>query len=269
MALARRAGGDVAAGATGLFMAISPRFLTAFSLNNVGQYPDFCALGTSALALLAAGSGLMTPLFLAGLAVWQQLVAICFLATLGIAVAATPALRSPRSLAAGALGFAAGSYPLWIWNAAHGWATFDFFRRGGRDPAARVTGLPESLSRTAGVSLPKMFGLTDAGLPPAIGTVVSLLLLGLVLWRVGTGFILGEYAGAPMLLSAATLSVALLCAGHLIANLFFPTLRNRFRAALARRVRSNAGNDSPNTPRLPARSHSRRVKPSHRRDPSS
>src|SRR5207245_5525581 len=44
LALARRAGGDVAAGATGLFMAISPRFLTAFSLNNVGQYPDFCAL---------------------------------------------------------------------------------------------------------------------------------------------------------------------------------------------------------------------------------
>jgi hypothetical protein len=71
--------------------------------------------------------------------------------------------------------------------------------------------------------------------------VVEMLLSGvlvLVLWRVGTGFILGEYAGAPMLLSAATLSAALLLAGHLIANLFFPTLRNRFRAALARRADS-------------------------------
>jgi hypothetical protein len=50
------------------------------------------------------------------------------------------------------------------------------------------------------------------------------------------GFILGEYAGAPMLLSAATLGAALLLAGHLIANLFFPTLRDRFRVVLAQRA---------------------------------
>jgi 50S ribosome-binding GTPase len=69
--------------------------------------------------------------------------------------------------------------------------------------------------------------------------IVELLLsgeLGLVLWRVGTGFILGEYVGAPMLLSTATLGAVLLLAGHLIANLFFPTLRNRFRAGLAQRA---------------------------------
>jgi hypothetical protein len=69
--------------------------------------------------------------------------------------------------------------------------------------------------------------------------IVELLLSGvlvLVLWRVGMGFILGEYAGAPMLLSAATLVAALLLAGHLIANLFFPTLRNRFRVVLAQRA---------------------------------
>jgi hypothetical protein len=69
--------------------------------------------------------------------------------------------------------------------------------------------------------------------------IVELLLSGvlvLVLWRVGMGFMLGEYAGAPMLLSAATLVAALLLAGHLIANLFFPTLRNRFRVVLAQRA---------------------------------
>jgi energy-coupling factor transporter ATP-binding protein EcfA2 len=59
--------------------------------------------------------------------------------------------------------------------------------------------------------------------------IVELLLsgeLGLVLWRVGMGFILGEYAGAPMLLSAATLGAVLLLAGHLIANLFRSIYRN-------------------------------------------
>src|SRR5262249_8193390 len=69
--------------------------------------------------------------------------------------------------------------------------------------------------------------------------VVEMLLSGvlvLVLWRVGTGFVLGEYAGAPLLLSATTLSTALLLAGHMLANLFFPSLRERFRMVLARRA---------------------------------
>jgi hypothetical protein len=70
-------------------------------------------------------------------------------------------------------------------------------------------------------------------------TGVELLLSGvlaLVLWRVGTGFIVGEYASAPLLLSAVTLIAALFLAGHLVANLCFPALQQRFRAALARRV---------------------------------
>jgi hypothetical protein len=60
--------------------------------------------------------------------------------------------------------------------------------------------------------------------------------LALVLWRVGTGFLLGEYASASMLLSAMTLVVALLLVGHMVARLCFPALRQRFRAALARCV---------------------------------
>jgi len=60
--------------------------------------------------------------------------------------------------------------------------------------------------------------------------------LALVLWRVGTGFLRGEYANASMLLSAMTLVVALLLIGHMAARLCFPALRQRFRAALARRV---------------------------------
>jgi len=60
--------------------------------------------------------------------------------------------------------------------------------------------------------------------------------LALVLWRVGTGFLRGEYASAPMLLSAVTLVVALLLVGHMVARLCFPALRQRFRAALARHM---------------------------------
>jgi len=54
MVLARHAAGLPAAVAAGLFMALSPRFLVAFSLNNVGQYPEVNALG--ALALMALGT---------------------------------------------------------------------------------------------------------------------------------------------------------------------------------------------------------------------
>ena len=88
--------------------------------------------------------------------------------------------------------------------------------------------------------------LAEAGKPSVrrfVGLValagVEVLLSGviaLVLWRVGTGFLLGEYASAPLLLSAVTLIAALLLAGHIVANLCFPTLRQRFQAALARRV---------------------------------
>jgi hypothetical protein len=92
----------------------------------------------------------------------------------------------------------------------------------------------ELLAEAVKPSLRRYLGLASLA-------IVEILLSGvlvLVLWRVGTGFILGEYASVPMLLSAATLSAALLGAGHLIANLFFPTLRNRFRAVLARRADS-------------------------------
>jgi hypothetical protein len=68
---------------------------------------------------------------------------------------------------------------------------------------------------------------------------VEVLLSGvlvLVLWRVGTGFLLGEYANASMLLSAMTLVVALLLVGHMVVRLCFPARRQRFRAALARCV---------------------------------
>jgi hypothetical protein len=180
--LAHRVAGPWAALAAGAFMAVGPRFLMAFSLNNVGQYPDVNALGALGLALLSLGGGLLASAFLIGLAVWQQLLGVYFVLVLLLAVVVSPPLRRPRSLAWGAIGFVAGSYPLWIWNAANAFATFDLFRRGGKNPADRVAGLPDRIERTVSVSLPKLFGLTDLGLEGALAGLVGLVLPMLVVF---------------------------------------------------------------------------------------
>ena len=180
MALARRVGGLPAAAAAGAFLAVSPRFLAAFSLNNVGQYPEVNALGAAGMAVLAAGGGPLGAAFLIGLALWQQLVAVYFVAVLGLAVLVTPEWRRPRELVKTALGLFAGSYPIWVWNAGHGWATFDFFRRGGKNPLDRLVGVPDRLERTAAVSFPKLFGLSDLGVGDLAAVVLGLVLPALV-----------------------------------------------------------------------------------------
>jgi hypothetical protein len=181
MRLAREVGGTKAALGAGLFMAVSPRFLTAFSLNNVGQYPEVNALGTLALALLTPGAGLLLPGLVLGLALWQQLVALYFILTAMVAVALTAPLRRPRVLLDGVSGFLAGAYPVFIWNAANAWATLEWVGKGGKRPMDRLTGFPEQLERTFTVSFPKLFGLTDAGIPPVLATIVGLGFAGLVL----------------------------------------------------------------------------------------
>jgi 4-amino-4-deoxy-L-arabinose transferase-like glycosyltransferase len=158
--LARDAAGRPAAWAAGLFMALPSRFVVAFSVNNVGQYPEFLALGTLALAALARG-GFVVAGFLLGLALWQQLVAVYFVLTAAFGLLVVPAWRTPRVWGKCLLGFAAGSYPIWLWNAAHQWATFDFFRRGGKNPADRFADLPERFWAAVSVSLPKLLGLRD------------------------------------------------------------------------------------------------------------
>jgi hypothetical protein len=181
MRLAREAAGTTAALGAGLFMAVSPRFLTAFSLNNVGQYPEVNALGTLALVLLTPGTGLLLPGFVLGLALWQQLLALYFILTAVLAALATPALRRPRLLLDGVSGFIAGAYPVFIWNAANAWATLDWVGKGGKRPMDRLTGLPEQLERTFTVSFPKLFGLTDAGIPVGLATAMGLGFAGLIL----------------------------------------------------------------------------------------
>jgi hypothetical protein len=209
--LARGLGGPGAAWAAGFYMAVSPRFLTAFSLNNVGQYPEVNALGALALVVLARSRGLLLAGFLLGLALWQQLVAVYFLLAAGLVVALTPALRRRRLLLDGVVGFLAGSCPVWFWNAAHGWRTFDFFRKGGKNPLDRLAGLPDRLDAMASVSFPKLFGLTDVGASGALATSLALslplLVVGLVWSR--RREIRERRAASPALLVGALFAVVL------------------------------------------------------------
>lgn len=181
MALAWRLGGPPAAVPAGLFMALGPRFLLAFSVNNVGQYPEVNALGALALALLPAAGPLAGTGFVLGLALWQQLLAVYFVIVAAVAVLATPGLRQPRRVAAGLGALLLGAYPVWIWNAANHWATFELFRRGGKDPASRLGDLPDRLENTVTLSLPKLFGLTDLGTAGTAAALLGLLLPALVL----------------------------------------------------------------------------------------
>jgi hypothetical protein len=174
MSLAQRAGGLIAATGAGVFMAWSPRFLTAFSLNNVGQYPEVNALGTLGLALLARGAGPFVPALVLGLGLWQQLVGVYFVLVVAAAALVTPELRRPRAIATGLAGFGLGSYPIWVWNLANEWATFDWFRRGGKNPLDRIATFPDQISRVVTVSLPRMFNAPDVGAPEKVAWMLGL-----------------------------------------------------------------------------------------------
>jgi energy-coupling factor transporter ATP-binding protein EcfA2 len=71
-------------------------------------------------------------------------------------------------------------------------------------------------------------------------TVEALLFLVLLiaLWRIGSGFVLGNYLPAALLLNALALIVALILIGQLVASFFFPALRERLRRVVATRAES-------------------------------
>jgi len=60
--------------------------------------------------------------------------------------------------------------------------------------------------------------------------------LATALWRVGKGFVSEEYVSLSLLYNTAALVVLLILGGHVLANLFFPSLRRRFQIELMRRL---------------------------------
>lgn len=172
MALARRVGGTPAAVFAGLYLAIGPKFATVFQLNAVGQYVDVMALGSLALALLArlldddrhgAGArflylGAGTAL---GAAVWQQPVALSYLAAAGAALALRRRTwRDPWALLV-PIGVLLGALPALAWNLQHDWATREILGQSAAAPGLeRLTTLPNQAWRTLRISFPILAGFS-------------------------------------------------------------------------------------------------------------
>ncbi|HEY2943515.1 MAG TPA: hypothetical protein VGN09_13865 [Vicinamibacteria bacterium] len=173
MALARRIGGRGAALVAGLYLAISPRFLTVFSLNCVGQYVDVLALGGLALVVVARlladdrrgadarwsylGAGLLL-----GAAFWQQPVALAYAGVVALALALRRSTRRDGWALLLPLGAFVGALPVLIWNAQNLWQTRDIIMNS-REPgdlAAQADALPHLIRRTLTISFPTLSGLS-------------------------------------------------------------------------------------------------------------
>jgi hypothetical protein len=195
MALARRIGGRAAALATGLYLALGPKFLTTFSLNCVGQYVDVLALGGLALALLARvldddlrgttarGSYLAIGVLL-GAAFWQQPVALSYAGVVVLALALRRATwRDPWTLLV-PMGFALGALPMLLWNLRHGWGSGEIMGRGIEDAAAQADALWRVARRTFTIAFPILAGLSP-GHPwqaaPLLPVLAAALVPGLLL----------------------------------------------------------------------------------------
>lgn len=201
MALARRIGGRPAALATGLYLALGPKFLTTFSLNSVGQYVDVLALGGVALALLARllerddggpaarGSYLAVGVLL-GAAFWQQPVALSYAGVVLLALALRRATwRDPWTLLV-PLGFVLGALPMLLWNAQHGWDTGEIMGRGLEDVGGQADALWRVARRTVTIAFPILAGLSPGhpwqgvpGVPLLATAFVPALLVAFVALR--------------------------------------------------------------------------------------
>ena len=99
-------------------------------------------------------------------------------------------------------------------------------------PAATVADL---VATASALSVRRVLGIV------AIAGIEGLILvvLGIALWHIGRGFITADYAQSGLIYSTVALVILLLIAGHMLANLFFPSLRRRFQAELTRRLRAS------------------------------
>ena len=227
MALVRRLSGRWGAAATGLYLALGPKFLTTFSLNCVGQYMDVLALGGMALTLVGslldadrhgaeARFRYLAVGLLLGAAFWQQPVALAYLGTAATALALRPrgSRRDPWTLAA-VLGFVIGALPVLLFNLANDWASSGLLGRDRAELRAQAEVLPSLVARTVRVAFPILAGLSPGhpwsgvpGLRFLAAALVPLVLLG-YLWtkrRALTGGARGGRSAAalPVLLSLWT-----------------------------------------------------------------
>jgi hypothetical protein len=170
MALARRLGGPTAAWVTGIYLAISPRFLTVFSVNSVGQYVDILALGGIALALVArlldepGGQEARSSYFLLGLlmgvAFWQQPVAFAYwIAVFAVLALRRETWRDPWTTLVG-VGIFLGILPVMIWNLRNNWDSSFILGREPSEVQAQIAAIPVLAERAVLVAFPVLAGLS-------------------------------------------------------------------------------------------------------------
>jgi hypothetical protein len=194
--LALLAGGSAwAALAAGLYAAFAPAFVTRYSLSNDGNYVEVLALGTWSLVLAArwrreegAGNGLALAVgLLLGLAFWCHILAVIHVVAIALWALLVAPRRALRATPSVALGFVLGDWPGLLWNAAHGWQSFEYLLPGrvagdsGSSPGlrARAWGLVADQA-------PVLLGY-DPGYPAVVDHLLrALALLALVVAVVAT-----------------------------------------------------------------------------------
>lgn len=193
MSIGRRLGGTFPAVTAGLFVALSPRFATVFSVNNIGEYPDAIGLGTWAMAwamrLLDRGRGGASARgsyfgigLLMGIALWQQPIAASFgLAAMGVLALRAIAARDAWFLSA-LFGLFLGRLPVTLYDlsatSSNAQAVGSFLR-----VAGRALPLEDHVRGTIGWAFPVMFtGLsTDAGWPESLRVTLGLVCVAVIL----------------------------------------------------------------------------------------
>ena len=179
--------GSGAAVLAGLYAAFAPVFVTRYSLNNDGTYVEVLALGTLALWLAARwtqaqeGRAVMALVagLLGGLAFWLHVLAVIHLAAIAAVFVLFGLRHAPRSLAALGAGWALGSAPALLWNAANQWRSFENFvpgkARGVEESVGGVfEGLGEKALQLVTGDLPVLMGYDQGYGPTVDGLFVAL-----------------------------------------------------------------------------------------------
>ena len=172
-----------AAVVAGLYAALSPAFVTRYSLSNDGNYVEVLALGSWALWLAARATVepearprlVFAAGLLLGLAFWCHILAVIHLAALAVVLVLSMRLQALRPLAALGAGAALGYAPGWLWNLANGWESFHYLLPGKARPgesaeagiAAVTSGVADKLWLLLTDHAPVLLGY-DTGYSPAL-----------------------------------------------------------------------------------------------------
>jgi hypothetical protein len=174
--------------AAGLYVALSPPFLTRYGLSNDGNYVEVLALGTWALVLVCrlarAEDGARARLavlagLLLGLALWCHILTMIYIAAAGtFMLLAAP--RAVRMLPIFGAGIAIGYWPGWLWNQANGWESF-LYMLGRQSVGIAGFGLsaPERAVKLVTEQLPTLVGLGPR--PSALAHVAAMASAAIIL----------------------------------------------------------------------------------------